>query len=475
MSDVNARAPVPDNWDASHIASHIPSQKGRVAIVTGANSGIGYETALELARKGAHVVLACRNEQRGREAEAKLRATLAATPEAGSVQFVTLDLGDLASVKQFSDDFTRRHARLDLLINNAGVMGGAYATTVDGYERQFATNHLGHFALTAQLFPLLKASAPSRVVNVSSMVHRAAPTWNEDDIMVTCADKYREMDNYGVTKLSNILFTKELARRIKAAGVQGVTSVACHPGITATSLATVSAASSDSWLWWMVYKVTDWSPRQSCPMGALPTLYAATGSDVEGGDFFGPKHLKTFGYPVREDPSELSKSESGAKKLWTLSERLTKLSFDIKNSSAIVVTWQRTVPVPTSTLSEIAFLTFFSSLPCGKTSKTLLRKCLMQWGFRHKEVRLLSHKPRYRLHQDVGAVPQRSCLDQQLGTKVASDILSVLAFGSGAGSVGVVLVDFADLRSVERFCEEWKKVARSVELADQQHWKDFYK
>ncbi|KAG6622060.1 WW domain-containing oxidoreductase [Phytophthora cinnamomi] len=315
---------------AEQIREDIPSQKGRVVVVTGANSGIGFETALELARKGADVVLACRNEQRGREAETKLRETLAATPEAGKVTFVKLDLGDLASVKKFAADFKQNHDRLDLLINNAGIMGGVYGLSADGYERQFATNHLGHFALTAQLFPLLKRSTPSRVVNVSSMMHRSAPTWNEDDIMVTSEDKYREMDNYGVTKLSNILFSTELSRRIKAAGVGGVTSVACHPGITATSLATASAANSSGWLWWLVYKVTDWSPRQSCSMGALPTLYAATGSEVEGGDFFGPKHLKTFGYPVREDPSELSKSESGAKKLWTLSERLTKLSFDIE-------------------------------------------------------------------------------------------------------------------------------------------------
>ncbi|GMF22665.1 unnamed protein product [Phytophthora lilii] len=283
-----------------------------------------------LALKGAHVVLACRNEERGKEAETKLRDTLATTPDAGKVEFVKLDLGDLSSVHKFADDFKKSHDRLDLLINNAGIMGGGYGLSADGYERQFATNHLGHFALTAQLFPLLKQSAPSRVVNVSSMMHRSAPTWNEDDIMVTSEDKYREMDNYGVTKLSNILFTKELARRIKAAGVEGVTSVACHPGITATSLATASATNSKGWLWWLVYKITDLSPRQSCPMGALPTLYAATGSEVEGGDFFGPKHLKTFGYPVREEPSDLSKSESGAKKLWTLSERLAHLSFDIK-------------------------------------------------------------------------------------------------------------------------------------------------
>ncbi|KAG2881797.1 hypothetical protein PC114_g21386, partial [Phytophthora cactorum] len=111
-------------------------------------------------------------------------------------------------------------------------------------------------------------------------------------------------------KLSNILFTNELARRIKAAGIEGITAAACHPGVTATNLATASTANSKSWLWWLVYKMTDLAPRQSCPMGALPTLYAATGREVEGGDFFGPKHFKTFGYPVREDPSEQSKSET---------------------------------------------------------------------------------------------------------------------------------------------------------------------
>ncbi|KAF4035513.1 short chain dehydrogenase [Phytophthora infestans] len=326
MSTLSSRPPVPNNWDASQI----PSQQGRVAIVTGANSGIGYETALELARKGAHVVLACRNEERGREAETKLREILSSASEAGKVNFAKLDLGDLSSVKQFSEDFKKTHNRLDLLINNAGIMGGAWGLSADGYEQQFATNHLGHFALTAQLFPLLKESAPSRIVNVSSIMHRSAPTWNEDDIITTSEEKYREMDNYGVTKLSNVLFTNELARRIKAAGIEGVTAAACHPGVTATNLATASTANSKGWWWWLVYKMTDLAPRQSCPMGALPTLFAATGSEVEGGDFFGPKHLKIFGYPVRENPSEQSKSEPGAKKLWTLSERLAHLSFDIK-------------------------------------------------------------------------------------------------------------------------------------------------
>uniref|UniRef100_A0AAV1TNF2 WW domain-containing oxidoreductase n=1 Tax=Peronospora matthiolae TaxID=2874970 RepID=A0AAV1TNF2_9STRA len=327
MSDVTSRqmTTTTGNWDVSQISS----QKGRLAIVTGANSGIGYETALALASKGATVVLACRNAARGQEAETKLRAALAGTSEAGSVEFMKLDVSDLTSVQEFSNEFKSRHNRLDLLINNAGIMGGAFRLSADGYERQFATNHLGHFALTAHLFPLLKQSAPSRVVNVSSVMHRSASTWNEDAIMVTSEDKYREMANYSVTKLSNILFTKELARRIKTAGVKGVTAVACHPGVTATSLATVSAESSRSWFWWLVFKVTDLCPRQSCAMGALPTLLAATGTEVEAGEFFGPKHLRMFGYPVRELPSRLSESKSGATKLWTLSEQLTRVSFDV--------------------------------------------------------------------------------------------------------------------------------------------------
>ncbi|KAL3663997.1 hypothetical protein V7S43_010884 [Phytophthora oleae] len=244
-------------------------------------------------------------------------------------EFVQLDLGDLHSVQTFSKDFLKTHERLDLLINNAGIMGGPWGLSADGYERQFATNHLGHFALTAQLFPLLKASKPSRIVNVSSIMHRSTPTWNEDEIVTTSEEKYRQMDNYGVTKLCNVVFTKELARRIESARIDGVTATACHPGGTATNLATASTANSQSWLWWFMYKATDLAPRQSSPLGALPTLYAATGSEVEGGDFFGPKHLKMFGYPVREDPSEVTKSESVATKLWTLSERLARLPFDI--------------------------------------------------------------------------------------------------------------------------------------------------
>lgn len=328
MGSTSSRLQVLDKWDASCI----PLQKGKLAVITGGNSGIGYETALHLARNGAHVVLACRSAERGREAETTIRETLAADSNAGTVEFMQVDVSDLSSVKRFAEEFKKTHDRLDLLINNAGVMGGAYAKTVDGYERQFATNHLGHFALTAQLFDVVKESTPARIVNVSSMVHRNAFwTFNEDEAMVTSAHKYSQWFTYANTKLCNILFTFELDKRMKAAGIEGIAAVACHPGTTSTNLLTTPSTSNSNWTWTTAFKLWALMPRQTIQMGALPTLYAATGGDVEGGDFFGPKHLNAMlGYPVRETPSKLSQSTTAATKLWTLSERLAQLSFDIK-------------------------------------------------------------------------------------------------------------------------------------------------
>ncbi|KAK1934571.1 WW domain-containing oxidoreductase [Phytophthora citrophthora] len=319
------RSPVPDNWDASHI----PSQKGKIAIVTGANSGIGYDTALELARKGAHVILACRNEQRGGEAESQMREALASCPEAGEVEFMKLDVGSLSSVQAFSEEFKAKHNHLHLLINNAGVAGGDYTLSEDGYELLFATNHLGHFALTSQLFDLLKRSSSSRIVNVSSQAHHQPKSFDENEIMLTSGEKYSPMHNYGTTKLYNIMFAKELGRRMKANGVEDVTAVACHPGLSVSGLTSKTADASSSWLWWFFYKLAAYFPSQSSQMGALPTLYSAVGDDVESGDFFGPKHLGLYGYPVRETPSELSDSKDAAKKLWSFSEKLANLSFDV--------------------------------------------------------------------------------------------------------------------------------------------------
>ncbi|TYZ68870.1 hypothetical protein PybrP1_000082 [[Pythium] brassicae (nom. inval.)] len=288
-----SKTPVPDKWDASKI----PSLKNKIAVVTGANSGIGYVTARELARNGADVVLA------------------------------------LESVKRFVDSFKRSHTRLDLLINNAGIMAVPYALTVDGIESQFATNHLGHFALTAQLFDLLTASAPSRVVNVSSVMHRFSSLKPEAiaSMKLMPAEDYSRVRAYNDSKLSNLLFTAELTRRLRACGIEGVTALAAHPGFTATNLLGTPSTSA-SWFSW--FSAAMWGVAkklkvgQSVEVGALPTLFAATAPNASGGDFFGPKHLFTLmGAPVLEDPSSLSKSEELAARLWVESERLAEVSF----------------------------------------------------------------------------------------------------------------------------------------------------
>ncbi|KAL3663996.1 hypothetical protein V7S43_010883 [Phytophthora oleae] len=319
---------VSGNWDVTRI----PSQKGKVVIVTGANSGIGFITALELARKGAHVVLACRNRERGLKAEADIQELLRAAPDAGTVKFMLVDIADLSSVHSFCETFKQMHPRLDLLVNNAGIVGGSYTKTVDGYELQFATNYLGHFALTAQLFELLKASESARVVTVSSLLHRQASLfYDENKIMAQSAEEYGQISTYFVSKLCNVLFTLELDRRLKAAGITNITTAAAHPGYCNTKIMTKGADTNrDSWFWWMVFRTVAVAPIQSPEKGALPTLYAATADNVKGGDFYGPKYLECYGFPAREGPSDLGKSEAAADKLWAFSEKLTRLKFEVK-------------------------------------------------------------------------------------------------------------------------------------------------
>ncbi|GMF22667.1 unnamed protein product [Phytophthora lilii] len=329
-SSASPRPQVPSNWSASSIAS----QKDKLVVVTGANSGIGYETALELARKGAHVVLACRNEARGKEAEKKLQEALKATSDAGSVEFQMLDVSDLGSVHKFADEFKATHDRLDLLINNAGVMAVPYAKTVDGYERQFATNHLGHFALTAQLFPLLRQSPASRVVNVSSLAHMSGrlERFTSGAGIMRLDDKgYSPSEVYGETKLSNLLFTFELTRRLSVHSVSNVTSVVAHPGFTATSLM-VPPASEGGWFSRLLWRIGGYLPvLQDAPTGALPTLYAATGSDVESSDYYGPgNYFEIWGPPKRVEAKATAHEKVAAQNLWEESERLAKLKFDVE-------------------------------------------------------------------------------------------------------------------------------------------------
>lgn len=302
--------------------AHIPDQSGRVAIVTGANSGIGFETAKGLAERGATVVMACRNLEKGERAAQAIRAEKLL----GRVEVTALDLSDLASVSAFAQEFSAVFDRLDLLINNAGVMAlPERAETVDGFEMQFGTNHLGHFALTGLLFGLLNRTPGSRIVNVASNVHRFGQMHWDD---IQCEKNYTPFGAYSQSKLANLLFTQELQRRLEKNGAS-TTATAAHPGWTATNLQAHSGLA----------RLLNPLFSQQPPMGALPTLYAATAPDVIPGAYFGPDGLwEMRGYPKRVDMSSRAKDREDAARLWAVSERLTGVSFLSESEQALAKT-----------------------------------------------------------------------------------------------------------------------------------------
>lgn len=287
----------------------IPRQDGKVAVVTGANSGIGYFTALELARAGAEVVIGCRDAQRGEEAAASLRRQSGE----GKVRLVPLDLASLASVKSFAEQVRAEHPRVDVLVNNAGVMAvPKRETTVDGFERQFGTNHLGHFALTGRLLPSLKASPAARVVTVSSTMAWVARL-DLDDLQ--SERRYSPMGTYSNTKLANQLFMFELQRRARGTSIL---SVGAHPGASVSNLQRYSYAG--------VVRLFG----QSSADGALPSLHAATASDVQSGAYFGPaRWFGTRGAPVAARSPKRARDELTAARLWARSEELTGVRFDL--------------------------------------------------------------------------------------------------------------------------------------------------
>lgn len=290
----------------------IPDQTGRTAIVTGANSGIGLETARMLAMKGANVVLACRSPEKG---EAALARILAEKP-AGSATLEALDLSDLESVAAFSKGFAARHERLDLLIDNAGVMVPPLGRTKQGFELQIGTNHLGHFALTGRLLPLLLGTRGARIVVVSSIAHRSGRIALED--LSWESRSYSAWRAYGQSKLANLMFTLELARRLAAAG-SDVIAAAAHPGWTATDL------QRNAGLARMMGPLFAMKPEG----GALPTLRAATDPGVKSGSYWGPSGLfEVKGPPVPAKISAAAKDEAVAAKLWEASEKLTGVAFD---------------------------------------------------------------------------------------------------------------------------------------------------
>jgi len=288
----------------------MPDQTGRVAIVTGANTGIGFETAAALAAGNATVVLACRS---GKKAEEAMRRIRQRTPET-HLEYIELDLASLASVERFAESYRAAHDRLDLLINNAGVMIPPLGRTEDGFELQFGCNHLGHFALTGRLMDTLAATPGARVVNVSSMAHRYGVM---DFDNLNAEKRYEKIPAYGQSKLANLLFTFELQRRLERIG-SGVLATAAHPGWTGTDLQRHSS----------VIAFLNHFFAQSPPMGALPTLRAATDPMAAGGDYYGPRGFYEMrGYPKKVETSPAARNELDAHRLWEVSEDLTGVAF----------------------------------------------------------------------------------------------------------------------------------------------------
>jgi len=296
------------NWSADQL----PDQTGRVAIVTGANSGIGFETARVLADKGATVVMACRNLDKANPKADEIRSR---HPSA-HVEVMQLDLADLESVEAFADAFRGKHSRLDLLINNAGIMVPPLGKTAQGFETQFGVNHLGHFALTAQLLDLVLDTSGSRIVNVSSMAHKLGKI---DFSNLNAEHGYNAQAAYGQSKLANLLFTYELQRRLEKAG-NDTLAVAAHPGWTATNLQEHAKS----------VKFLNRFFAQKPLEGALPTLYAAGETRVQGAEYYGPSGLLEMnGPPKRVSSTKRSHDANLAERLWNVSEDLTGVQFQI--------------------------------------------------------------------------------------------------------------------------------------------------
>jgi NAD(P)-dependent dehydrogenase (short-subunit alcohol dehydrogenase family) len=300
-------------------AADVPDQHGMIALITGANTGIGLEAAKVLATRGATVILACRDLAKAEAAAEQIRA---AAPRA-SVATLRLDLASLASIRHAAEQLRASHPSLNLLINNAGVIHPAYARTEDGFELHFGTNHLGHFALTGLLLDRLLAVPGSRVVTVSSSGHRNGDIHLDD---LALQHGYSLNAGYGQSKLANLMFTYELQRQLAAAGAHTI-ALAAHPGNAHTEVARhmpgwVRAALSPR-----LRPLNSWM-MQSAHMGSLPTLRAAVDPTASGGDYYGPAGLREFtGHPIRVESSARSHDVDLQRRLWEASERLTGVGY----------------------------------------------------------------------------------------------------------------------------------------------------
>ena len=304
------------NWNVESM----PELTGKIIVVTGGNSGLGYESVKAFASKGAEVILASRSTEKGEEARAEI---LKAVPE-GKIKVMQLDLGDLESVRNFASAFKKSHKKLDVLLNNAGIMMTPYFTTKDGFEGQLGTNHLGHFALTGLLLDTMLKTKGARVVNVSSGAHKRGEV-DFNNLQFENGRDYSPMKAYGRSKLSNLLFTYELQRKLEAAKKDTI-AAAAHPGVAMTNLARHMEGR-------FLFKIlTPLFKRmaQDQAMGALPQIRACVDPEVKGSEYYGPDGKREYkGYPVVVPSNEASHNLGDAARLWEESEKLTGVRFEI--------------------------------------------------------------------------------------------------------------------------------------------------
>ncbi|MFB6229248.1 MAG: oxidoreductase [Halobacteriales archaeon] len=310
------------SWDTDQM----PDCADDTILITGANSGLGFEATKAFAAKGATVIMACRSTDRGQDAATEIRDAIGNTGATLNVR--QCDLASLDSIESFATGVTGDYDAIDVLCNNAGVMAIPRQETEDSFEKQLGVNHLGHFALTGHLLDLLvETDGESRIVTHSSGAHESGEIDFDD---LHREQSYEKWDAYGQSKLANLLFAYELQRRLEGADVTDSISVACHPGYAATSLQYRGPRQAGSTLRMGMMRVANTVFGQSAAQGALPLLYASTAPDVEGGDYYGPGGLLNMrGPPEKQSSSDASYDERDAEKLWTESEELTGVTYGL--------------------------------------------------------------------------------------------------------------------------------------------------
>lgn len=304
------------NWTTQNI----PDLSGKIIIVTGGNSGIGYEAVKAFSEKGAEVISACRDTVKGEKAKNDILIDL----HKAKIEVIALDLMDLDSIRKFSEIYKSKYKKLDILLNNAGIMMNPYGLTKDGFESQLGTNHLGHFALTGLLLNLILKTPESRIVNISSMAHKMGKM-DFNNLLFENGKDYTPIKAYGRSKIANLLFTSELQRKLEAAGSKTIV-VSAHPGIAFTNLGRHFDKKWYIKIMLPLYRKME----QSAAMGALPGLRAATDSEVQGGEYYGPGGRgERTGYPILVKSNAASHNKEDAKMLWDVSEDLTGVKYNL--------------------------------------------------------------------------------------------------------------------------------------------------